>query len=97
MFKKLDEADGEMLTVTIDGIETPAEVGETLAAVILRQDPCWTRQTALSGTRRAPYCMMGVCYECLAEVDGVVSVQTCLTTVSSGMRIVRQVGKRRVG
>ena len=40
--------------------------------------------------------MMGVCFDCLAVVDGVQSTQTCLTTVSDGMRIERQTGRREV-
>jgi predicted molibdopterin-dependent oxidoreductase YjgC len=96
MFKKLHEAAGPSLTITIDGVATAAETGETVAAVLLRQDPLWSRETAVSGSKRAPYCMMGVCFECLAQVDGIASVQTCLTTVSDGMRIARQVGKRKI-
>jgi hypothetical protein len=41
--------------------------------------------------------MMGVCFECLAEVDGIASVQTCLKPVCDGMRVARQTGKRRIG
>lgn len=37
--------------------------------------------------------MMGVCFDCLAVVDGVSSVQTCLTPVREGMRIERQQGR----
>ncbi|MFN3352857.1 MAG: 2Fe-2S iron-sulfur cluster-binding protein, partial [Brevundimonas sp.] len=45
---------------------------------------------------RAPFCMMGVCFDCMAEVDGVSSVQTCLVTVREGMSVARQMGKRRL-
>ena len=33
-------------------------------------------------------------FDCLAEVDGIASVQTCLTPVRDGMRIARQIGRR---
>ena len=39
------------------------------------------------GGERAPYCMMGVCFDCLAEIDGVPNRQSCMVTVQPGMRI----------
>jgi predicted molibdopterin-dependent oxidoreductase YjgC len=97
MFRKLHEPSSSALTIIIDGRPVPAEPGETVAAVFLRQTETWSRLTPVSRSKRAPYCMMGVCFECLAEVDGVASVQTCLTTVRDGMRVTRQTGKRKVG
>ncbi len=35
--------------------------------------------------------MMGVCFECLVEIDGVPNRQGCLRNVTEGMRIRRQV------
>ena len=96
MFRKLHEIEGTALTVEIDGVAVSAEAGESAAATILRQPEPWCRRNPVTGEQRAPYCMMGVCFECLAEVDGVGSVQTCLTPVRDGMRIVRQSGKRRI-
>jgi D-hydroxyproline dehydrogenase subunit gamma len=50
------------------------------------------RTTPVTEAPRAPYCMMGVCFECLVEVDGKPSRQACLTTVRDGMVIRRQRG-----
>jgi D-hydroxyproline dehydrogenase subunit gamma len=96
MFRKLHDFDTSRLTIYIDGVAVPAESGESVAAVLLRQSETWSRLTAVSQSKRAPYCMMGVCFECLAEVDGVGSVQTCLKPVSNGMLVARQTGKRRI-
>lgn len=97
MFRKLHSPDTCGLTIDIDGIPAKAEAGETVAAVLLRQAEVWSRLTPVSQNKRAPYCMMGVCFECVAEVDGVASVQTCLKPVRDGMRVARQTGKRRIG
>jgi D-hydroxyproline dehydrogenase subunit gamma len=97
MFRKLHEDSFSKLTVFIDGNPVVAEPGESVAAVLLRQDNPWSRSTAVSNSKRAPYCMMGVCFDCLAEVDGVASVQTCLRSVCDGMRVNRQTGRRRIG
>ncbi|WP_109111028.1 (2Fe-2S)-binding protein [Azospirillum sp. TSO35-2] len=96
MFEKLRNPEGRPITVFVDGTPVMAEANESAAAVLLRQGPVWARTTPVSGARRAPYCMMGVCYDCLATVDGVPSVQTCLTPVREGMRIDRQLGRRSV-
>ncbi|MCJ9670351.1 (2Fe-2S)-binding protein [Neorhizobium sp. SHOUNA12A] len=95
MFRKLHTVGGDALTLLVDGEPCSAEAGESVAAVLLRLDPLWSRTTPVSAVKRAPYCMMGVCFECLALVDGV-SVQTCLVEVRDGMRIERQLGRQRI-
>jgi predicted molibdopterin-dependent oxidoreductase YjgC len=34
--------------------------------------------------------MMGVCFDCLVEIDGRANEQACMTAVAPGMRIVTQ-------
>ncbi|WP_445376379.1 (2Fe-2S)-binding protein [Niveispirillum fermenti] len=96
MFRKLHEPDPGGPVIDIDGVAVTVEPGETIAAVLLRQDQPWSRQTPVSQSPRAPYCMMGVCFECLAEVDGTRSVQTCMKPVQDGMRVMRQIGRPRI-
>ena len=95
MFRTLLEVEGGVM-LRIDGAPVLAQPGETVAAVLLRQGEAWTRESPISGERRAPYCMMGVCFECLAEVDGQSSTQTCLTIVRDGMEVRRQRGRPEV-
>ena len=92
MFKKLHELKDE-ITVHLDGVPVVAEAGESVAAFLLRQPQAWSRTTPISGAVRGPYCMMGVCFDCLAKTDGNSSVQTCLVQVREGMRIDRQYGR----
>ncbi len=40
--------------------------------------------------------MMGVCFDCLMEIDGVGNRQACLTPVAAGMQVRRQRGARGV-
>lgn len=94
MFRKLHDPGPQAVTIFIDGRPVAAELGESVAAVLLRQQEGWSRTTPVSQSPRAPYCMMGVCFECLVEIDGQGSVQSCLTPVASGMRIARQQGRR---
>lgn len=90
MFRKLPDPAANTVTLSIDGMPVRADEGEMVAAVLLRQKEPWARTTPVSGAPRAPYCMMGVCFDCLAIVDGVASVQTCLTPVRDGMKVERQ-------
>ncbi len=96
MFRKLHESGAASLTLTIDGQPVQAEPGESVAAVLLRQDTPASRSTPVNESPRAPYCMMGVCFECLAIIDGVASTQACMVPVREGMRVERQHGKRSV-
>jgi hypothetical protein len=94
MFRKRQSGVQDRVVVTIDGVEIEAEVGEPVAAVLLRSESCRTGTHPVSGQPCAPYCMMGVCFDCVAIVDGVASTQTCLTPVRYGMQIARQHGPR---
>ena len=76
----------------LPGQPVAAEKGESVAAVLLRQTQGWCRTTPVSQTPRAPYCMMGVCFECLVEIDGVPARQSCLVAVRDGMQVRRQIG-----
>jgi len=95
MFQKSREGT-ELFEVYVDGERVVVEAGETVAAVLLRTAPHFARTTAVKGGRRAPYCMMGVCFDCLASIDGVASVQSCLVEVRQGMQIKRQMGRKEI-
>ncbi len=92
MFRKIDAGSNRIAgaAITIDGVATAAEEGEPLAAVLLRTPPFFSRVTPISGSLRAPYCMMGACFECLVELDGETSIRSCLTRVRDGMIVRRQ-------
>lgn len=85
------------LRMTLDGAPILARPGESVAAALLAQSGDATRQTPVTGAGRTPYCMMGVCFDCLVTIDGRPNVQACTTTVRDGMAIQRQRGARRLG
>ena len=95
MFKRLEELNGETVTVNIEGKDVQVPMGETVAAAVLVQNLGYTRTTPRSGSPRAPLCMMGVCFECLMEIDGLPNRQACQVEVAEGMRIRRQQGVGR--
>jgi predicted molibdopterin-dependent oxidoreductase YjgC len=80
---------------TFDGRAMTARAGDTVAAALLANGVQACRQTPVSGADRGPYCMMGVCFDCLVVIDGVGNRQGCLVPLSEGMRIETQAGRRQ--
>ena len=85
---------GTTVVFTFDGAPVRARPGESVATALLAAGIAVTRDTAVSGAPRGPYCMMGACFDCIAIVDGVGGVQTCLVTVRDGLVVERQHGAR---
>jgi predicted molibdopterin-dependent oxidoreductase YjgC len=94
MFRRLPDACDTSVEVTIDGRSVRVRAGDTVAAALISAGVLASRVADVSGALRAPYCMMGVCFECLVTVDGVGNRQGCLVPVKPGMRIETQHGKR---
>ena len=82
---------GRPVTITFEGQAIDVLEGDSVAAAVLSARPGFTRLTPVQGRRRAPYCMMGVCFECLMEIDGVANRQACMVRVRDGMTVRRQI------
>ncbi len=80
------------VTIEFEGEPLLARPGETVAAALLAQNQWTFRTTPVSGAARGPFCMMGICFDCLVEIDGVANRQACMTVVRNGMRVKRQQG-----
>ena len=85
MFRLLITPPADAVALRVDGRDVSVPAVSSLAAAALLAGVMPTRRSAVSGAGRAPYCLMGVCYDCLMEVDGVPDVQACLTPVRPGM------------
>ena len=96
MFRRLLEA-GAVVAITVDGRPVEARTGESVAAAMLAAGIDRCRTTPVGGVPRAPFCMMGVCFDCLVTIDGVGNRQGCLEQVREGMAIETQQGKRELG
>jgi sarcosine oxidase subunit alpha len=96
MFKRIDDSNAKGVTLTIEGKRITAPAGTTVAGAMLTAGFDHFRTTAVSGARRAPFCMMGTCFDCLVEIDGVPNRQACQTTVCQGMRVKLQYDARKI-
>ena len=95
MLRQCTEPEAVTLTVLVEDRPVKAQADETVAGVLLRLFGADYRTHAVGAEPRAPYCLMGVCFECLAEVDGLPNRRACLIPVRAGMRIARQRGPAR--
>lgn len=86
MFAPIGSTDAT-ITIYLDGRPIPARAGETIAACLLRAGVSHFRTTPASGAKRLPYCMIGHCFDCLIEIDGIGSRQACLSPVEDGMTL----------
>ncbi len=93
LFRSL-QTTGNHVQIEFEGAPLMIPAGVSLAAALLAHGVGHTRESAINGRPGAPYCMMGVCFECLVEVDGQPNCQACLVQVEEGMRVRRQHGAR---
>lgn len=85
-FLELD--DTARVEVSLDGQTLSLPIGANLAAALLAAGIKTLRNTPVSGAPRAPFCMMGACYDCLVDIDGITR-QACMIDVTEGMTITR--------
>ncbi len=97
LFTVLPEAAAtRSVRITFNGVSKSVAPGLTVAAALLGQGESRLRASPVSGQSRAPYCMMGVCFECLVEIDGVPNRQSCLIPVREGMAVCSQEGRAQL-
>ena len=75
-----------------EGRVLKARQGESLLAALVASGELRLRLTE-DGRYRGPFCGMGVCQECLLEVDGRCSRRACMTSVGPGMSVRRQANR----
>lgn len=95
MFRPL-ELSAEQVSITVSGKRIKVAENMNLASALLAAGLTHIRKTPVSGGPRLPYCMMGVCFDCLAIIDGIPNRQTCLETVRDGMVVEVQDGKAQL-
>ena len=89
MLKRLQKTQDKVVT-WFEENPVQAQEGESVAAALLIAGVKYLRNAQVSAKPRMPYCWMGVCFECLLEIDGAQNQQSCLITVKEGMHVRRQ-------
>jgi hypothetical protein len=78
---------GAPYTFEFDGRAVEAHEGESLAAALLAAGLRATRSSAMRGEPRGYFCGMGVCWECVVEVEGMGLVRACRFPAAADLRV----------
>jgi predicted molibdopterin-dependent oxidoreductase YjgC len=90
MFRSLRTDAPKQVQVSVNGRTVDVPAGQSVWSALALSGQTTTRKAALSGDDRSAYCAMGVCFECLVEIDGHPNQQACLRRVAEGMNITTQ-------
>lgn len=94
--RRTEPAAPRQTRITVDGAMVVAAVDDSVAAAVLAAGVISTRRAPISGGARAPYCMMGVCFECLMTINGQPNRQACMVRVADGMTVETGAGRTRL-
>ncbi len=94
MFKTISTS-GRSVQIDVDGRQLKVPDGISLAVALMETGIVPLRLTPISAAPRTPLCLMGVCFECLCEVNGRQNVQACMIEVAPGMEVRLARGARR--
>jgi sarcosine oxidase subunit alpha len=78
------------VALTLDGERIVAERGQPVAAALVAAGKLTLARSPKFHRPRGPACMRGACDGCLARVDGVPNVMTCLLPATEGLVISSQ-------
>ena len=78
------------VAITLDGDRVVAERGEPVAAALIAAGKLTLARSPKFHRPRGPACMRGACDGCLARVDGVPNVMTCLIPAAEGLVVTSQ-------
>src|SRR5262250_2274635 len=81
--------EAERIAIDFEGESVEGRRGETLGAALAAAGIRYLRSTQ-SGQPRGIFCGMGVCQECLVEIDGRPNQRACMTKLAGPLRLCRQ-------
>ncbi|MGE4595281.1 MAG: (2Fe-2S)-binding protein [Gammaproteobacteria bacterium] len=93
MFKSIKHSQDELITIYFEGRALSVPKDHNVATALLGAGINNFRKTTPNHESRGPYCMMGLCFDCLININGVDNQQSCIIQVYDGMKIKRQMIK----
>ncbi|WP_438392077.1 (2Fe-2S)-binding protein [Caballeronia sp. DA-9] len=96
MFSLLEGSALTLIRIEIDGKSVDVPDSLTVAAALLFAGVHTFLRTPVGNAPRAPFCMMGVCFDCLVQIDDQPNQQSCMVKVRKGMRVSFMNGARDI-
>lgn len=89
MFRSLNDKQNQrsVVNLTINGTWVTAPQGQTVWAAMALAGETTTRLSPVTLKARSAYCAMGVCFECMVDINGMPNQQACLFEVKEGMHV----------
>jgi hypothetical protein len=72
------------VTITVDGAPVTGVLGQSIAGVMLSAGVVAWRRTSLGDRPRGVFCGIGVCFDCVAVVNGLADVRVCQRRARDG-------------
>ncbi len=93
MFRSIESPENRV-RIVVDGKDIEVDATASVAVALLGAGMMAVRRSVVGNEPRGPYCLMGICFECLVTIDGVQNRQACMVPVRAGMTIASQSGAR---
>ncbi|MGB0466721.1 MAG: (2Fe-2S)-binding protein [Pontibacterium sp.] len=90
MFRYLSRSTKPTIELQINQQSVSVPEGSSVWAAMAVSGETTTRLAPVTGQARSAHCAMGICFECLVEVNGQPNRQACLTEAQEGMCVNRQ-------
>ena len=79
-------------TIELDGEPIGVEPGQTVAAALIAAGHRSWRRTRIGDRPRGVFCGIGVCFDCLATINGTPNQRACLVEAAPGDVVTTQHG-----
>ncbi len=89
-------ANQKPVKATFEGEPIEAPAGASIAAALIASDRIAWRDTR-DGAKRGLFCGIGVCFDCLVDVDGESGQRACMIPLQEGMRVCAAKGPQAEG
>jgi len=70
---------------TFNGEKFSAIPGQSIAAALFQANQHVLRKTRMEGEERSIFCGIGICWDCVVTVNGIINQRACLIEVQDGM------------
>ena len=88
-----DMIEPKKVKIIVDGKPLEAFLGEPIATALIAAGIKIFHRSVKRNEPRGYFCAIGVCNDCIMNVNGQPNVRTCITPVDDGMIIQTQIGK----
>ena len=86
------QATPRTFTIELDGEPIEVEPGQSVAAALIAAGHRSWRRTRIGDRPRGVFCGIGVCFDCLATINGTANQRACVVEAAPGDVVTTQQG-----